>query len=202
MAGVASDTVAELRPDGSPAPGSPFSGGGLSHPLGVAVDSRDNAWVANSGLIDIPCPQVNAGSLGGSVTLIANGQPTNFTGGGLTIPWGIAVDGNDTVWVANFAGKRLSQFCGADPSKCPAGFTTGQAISPAVTGYGFDGLTRNTGVAVDPSGNVWLCNNWKEVPIQANPGGYEMVAYVGVAAPVTRAAPRPRPQQTIPRFTG
>jgi hypothetical protein len=49
---------------------------------------------------------------------------------------------------------------------------------------------------------VWLCNNWKEVPIQANPGGYEMVAYVGVAAPVTRAAPRPRPQQTIPRFTG
>jgi sugar lactone lactonase YvrE len=202
VTGVASDTVAELRPDGSSAPGSPFSGGGLSHPLGVAVDSRDNAWIANSGLIDIPCPQVNTGSFGGSVTLIANGHPTNFSGGGLTIPWGIAVDGNDTVWVANFAGKRLSQFCGADPTKCPAGFATGQAISPAVTGYGFDGLTRNTGVAVDPSGNVWLCNNWKEVPIQANPGGYEMVAYVGVAAPVTRAAPRPRPQQTIPRFTG
>ena len=202
VTGVASDTVAELRPDGSPAPGSPFSGGGLSHPLGVAVDSRDNAWVANSGFVDIPCPQVNVGSLGGSVTLIANGQPTNFTGGGLTIPWGIAVDGNDTVWVANFAGKRLSQFCGADPSKCPAGFTTGQAISPAVSGYGFDGLVRNTGVAVDPSGNVWLCNNWKEVPIQANPGGYEIVTYVGVAAPVTRPAPRPRPQQTVPRFTG
>ena len=25
-----------------------------------------------------------------------------FTGGGLTIPWGVAVDGNDTIWVANF----------------------------------------------------------------------------------------------------
>lgn len=174
------------------------------------TDGGGNAWVANSAFIDIPCPQFNTGSFGGSITLIHDGpvaNPINFTGGGLTIPWGIAVDGNNNVWVANFAGKRLSQFCGVDPSKCPAGFATGQAISPDVTGYGFDGLTRNTGVAVDPSGNVWLCNNWKEVPIQANPGGYEMVAYVGVAGPVTRPAPRarptpPAPAQAIPRFTG
>ena len=39
------------------------------------------------------------------------------------------------------------------------------------SGYGFDGLVRNTGVAVDLSGNVWLANNWKNVPIQTNPGG-------------------------------
>ena len=77
-----------------------------------------------------------------------------------------------------------------------------RVLNGGVSGYGFDGLVRNTGVAVDPSGNVWLCNNWKEVPVQANPGGYEMVVYVGVAGPVTRAAPRARPQQTVPRFTG
>src|SRR3989440_683850 len=140
VTGVASDSVAKLGPDGTAAAGSPISGGGISHPLGIAADSRDNAWVANSGLIDIPCPQVNPGSFGGSVTLIANGQPTKFTGGGLTIPWGIAVDGNDTVWVANFAGKRLSQFCGADPSKCPAGFTPGQANPPAGRGHRLRGL--------------------------------------------------------------
>ena len=39
-------------------------------------------------------------------------------------------------------------------------------------------------------------------PGYGNPGGYEMVVYVGVAGPVTRAAPRARPQPTVPRFTG
>ena len=63
-------------------------------------------------------------------------------------------------------------------------------------------VTRNTGIVVDPSGNVWVANNWKEVPIQANPGGYEMVVYVGVAAPVHRPAPVARPDQPDPRFTG
>jgi hypothetical protein len=71
---------------------------------------------------------------------------------------------------------------------------------------------RNTGVAIDPSGNVWLANNWKEVPLPPNPGGYQIVAYVGVAAPVQRSAPVARPTVTspaapttpivIPRFTG
>jgi hypothetical protein len=180
VTGVASDTVAKLRPDGTSAPGSPISSSGLSHALGVAADSGGNAWVANSAFLDIPCPQVDVGSFCGSIALIHDGpvaNATNYTGGGLMIPWGIAVDGNDKVWVANFAGKRLSQFCGVDPAKCPAGFSAGQAISPAVTGYGFDRFTRNTGLAVDPSGNVWLCHNWKEVLIQANPGGYEMVTF-------------------------
>ena len=68
---------------------------------------------------------------------------------------------------------------------CPAGKRrTGASISPRRTGYGFNGLVRNTGVAIDPSGNVWLANNWKNVPIQTNPGGYQIVAYLGLAAPV------------------
>jgi len=101
--------------------------------------------------------------------------------------------------------QRLSEFCGVQPGNCPAGSVTGQAISPAGTGYGFDGLTRNTGVVVDPSGNVWLANNWKEVPPPSNPGGFEMVAFVGIAAPVHRAAPRAQPVgpvAPVARFTG
>jgi hypothetical protein len=61
---------------------------------------------------------------------------------------------------------------------------------------------RNTGLAIDPSGNVWVANNWKEAPIQTNPGGYEIVAFVGIAAPVQRADPIPRPAAIAPRFTG
>ncbi len=71
------------------------------------------------------------------------------------------------------------------PQNCPPGKRrTGAAISPEKTGYGFDGLVRNTGFAVDPSGNVWLANNWKNAPIQTNPGGYQIVAYLGMAAPI------------------
>jgi hypothetical protein len=209
VTGVASNNVVMLHADGTPAAVSPISGGGIDRPLGITADSSGNQWVANSGLVDLPCPSLDGlGSGGGSIALITEAghlaSPTAFTGGGLTIPWGITVDGNDNVWVANFAGKRLSQFCGVRPSTCPQGKATGDAISPD-SGYGFDGLVRNTGVVVDPSGNVWLANNWKEVPIQANPGGYEMVVYVGVAAPVHRAAPVARPASAttiVPTFTG
>jgi sugar lactone lactonase YvrE len=187
---VGNDRVAMLNPDGSPTSLSPISGGGLNKPMGIAVDSRGNMWVSNSGLLDVPCPDATQSfaTRGGSLTLIgSDGVPmsaTAFTGGGLTIPWGIAIDGNDNVWVANFAKKRLSQFCGLRPATCPPGKHTGDPISPNGTGYGFDGLVRSTGLAVDPSGNVWVTNNWKTISVQTNPGGYQIVAFIGLAAPL------------------
>lgn len=178
----------------------------LSRPMGVASDSRGNIWVANSDYIDLPCPpSLRPNLASGSAPSIAlflrhpNRQPYSgapFTGGGLTIPWGIAIDGNDTVWVANFgfpfsrsgprsALNRVSHFCGFDTSKCPPSKRgVGKAISPDGTGYTSDALTRNTGVAIDPSGNVWLANNWKKVPLPKNPGDNSIAVLVGAAAPV------------------
>jgi streptogramin lyase len=182
-----SSNVAILNPDGTQAPGSPITSGGLNRPMGIAADSEGNMWVANSGVIDVPCPgPVQVGSVGGTITLIGADGTTvagPFSGGGLTIPWGISVDGDDNVWVSNFARRRLSQFCGTNPANCPPGKDTGDPISPR-RGYSFDGMTRSTAVEIDPSGNAWVTNNWKLIPIQANPGGYEVVIYVGVAAPV------------------
>jgi len=205
VTGVGSDNVAMLNPDGTAAR-APITGGGLNRPLGITADAAGYLWVANSAFADLPCPTLDGvGSAGGSVTLLAPDgsvvSTTAFTGGGLTLPWGITVDGNDNVWVANFAGKRLTELCGRRVETCPDGLTTGDPISPD-GGFSFDGLVRNTGVVVDPSGNVWVANNWKEVPIQANPGGYEMVVFVGSAAPVHRAAPAARPPHPSPRFTG
>ncbi len=100
-------------------------------------------------------------------------------------PQATVADVNNNIWVANFSGRRLTELCGTSPRNCPPGKRqTGAAISPERTGYGFNGLVRNTGVAIDPSGNVWLANNWKDVPIQTNPGGYQIVAYLGMAAPL------------------
>ncbi|MBF0552146.1 MAG: NHL repeat-containing protein [Deltaproteobacteria bacterium] len=187
------DSVVALGPDGTPIAGSPFTGGGIKAPLGVAIDSLGNVWIANSGIISLPCPTADVPvsdvptTLGGSVTLLRrDGRPPHsspFTGGGLTIPWGIAVDGDDNIWVANFADQRLTQLCGARPSRCPQGSRTGDPISPS-TGYTSDALDRNTGVAIDPSGNVWLANNWKNIPVQTNPGGDGLVVFIGLAAPV------------------
>jgi sugar lactone lactonase YvrE len=197
VTGNASDSVAELGPGGQPV--RIISGGGLHLPMGVVADSNGYVWVSNSRWVVAPCPGVRPAKEvaesqpqgGGDVTLInPNGKPAArpITAGGLRNPWGITVDGDDHVWVANFGGRRLTELCGSDASTCPPGKRQiGAAISPA-SGYGFDGLVRNTGVIVDPSGNVWLANNWKDVPIQTNPGGYQIVAYLGLASPVKSPA--------------
>jgi len=200
VTGNGSNAVAMLNPDGTPTSRSPITQGQFNEPLGIAADSQGNMWVANSAAIDIPCPNGSINFTGkgkGSVTLIgSNGvaRPKPFTGGGLTTPWGIAVDGDDNVWVANFAGKRVSELCGTKPANCPPGTATGEPISPP-EGYGFDGLARNTSVQIDPSGNVWITNNWKIFPIPgANPGGYQMVVYIGLAGPLrTPLIGPPRP---------
>ncbi|HET6672288.1 MAG TPA: hypothetical protein VFG92_02840 [Agromyces sp.] len=188
----AGDQVYGFAPDGSPLPNSPFGDSStIRRPLGAASDSLGNVWVSNSGVVDIPCstgtmletPAPGANLEGTIARVGADGSTESFGGAGLTVPWGIAVDGDDNLWVANFADQRLSHLCGARASTCPAG-ETGHEISPAEEGYGFDGLQRNTGVQVDPSGNVWLTNNWVAVPRPVDPFGDGLVAYLGMAEPV------------------
>ena len=72
---------------------------------------------------------------------------TGDTGGGLADPWGIAVDANGNVWVADSSSteSRISLF-GA-----------GTAISSS-TGYTGGGLNVPEGIAIDGAGNVWVAN--------------------------------------------
>ena len=94
--------------------------------------------------------------------------------------------------MGNFGGHRLVHVCGARSGATP-GFSTGEQIS-GPNGYTSDALVRNTGVQIDPAGNVWLTNNWREIPNQTNPGGHAMVVFVGLAEPVrTPLCGPPRP---------
>jgi hypothetical protein len=192
----------------------------LSFPMGIAGDSKGNMWVTNSDHVSVPCVTPFSTEQGGghgpslvyfpkdssdaSGARVFGTDPGNT--GGLTIPWGNFVDGNDTVWVFNFGvdpnddeGRitPLSHFCGT--GKCPAGLTLGDAISPA-EGYLSDALDRVTGGGVDPSGNIWILNNWKKLgplkvdsddpypadyPVfERNPGGNSFVIVPGAAAPI------------------
>jgi len=117
-----------------------------------------------------------------------------FDGGkNIVGPWGIAIDGNDNVWVANATGRSVTQLCGARPENCPLGKKTGASISPP-GGY-IGGLQILTDLAVDPAGNVWVANNWdmpqqvgfKEVPppaLSTRFGGNGTVVFFGLAKPV------------------
>ncbi len=183
--------VFELSPAGTLLTG-PICGNGIALPLGIAIDSQGNLWVSNSATIPIPCPgdpdqgygALTPDPLNSSVTQIApDGTIVDtYQGGGMVIPWGISVDGDGNVWVADFASQRISELCGADPANCPPGHVTGQPISP--TGYFSDAMMRSTAVTIDPSGNVWATNNWLLDPVQTNPGGDGMVVFIGLAAPV------------------
>jgi sugar lactone lactonase YvrE len=171
---------------------------GIIRPMGVATDSLGNAWVADSGVVRAPCDGTPVPTLFEVVVLAEDPDFTGkdagvtmitsdymavgpFKGGGILIPWGIAVDGDDNVWIANFQGSTVSVFCGA-AGKCPAGLETGDPIAP--DGYFFNGLKRNTAVEIDPSGNVWATNNWEIIAIPQNPGGKELVVFLGLAKPV------------------
>jgi streptogramin lyase len=117
-----------------------------------------------------------------------------FDGGKSIVgPWGIAIDGNDNVWVANGAGHSVTQLCGARPQNCPPGAKTGDPISPP-GGY-IGGLQILTDLAVDPAGNIWVANNWelpeqagfKKVPppaLATRFGGNGTVVFFGLAKPV------------------
>ncbi|MEJ8572716.1 NHL repeat-containing protein [Microbaculum marinum] len=187
-AGNRNNRIAKLDSDGNLLFLSERRAGGLKRPMGVVADAEGNVWVANSGAVVIPCyvgESLNAPNKADASVIMFGPDGSvkgSFTGGGVVVPWGISLDGDNNVWVSNFGGQRLSHFCGPNPDTCPAGKTTGDPISPK-SGYAFDGLTRNTVAQVDPSGNVWVTNNWLLEPIQTNPGGKQIVIFVGMGAP-------------------
>jgi hypothetical protein len=159
-----------------------YTASGMARPLGVAIDSLGNIWVANvAGNLD----STTAGP-GAVVAFDPSGNPlpgSPFMGGSINGPWGIAVDGNDNIWVNDWIGEHVTLLCGARPANCPQGLTTGQEIS-SPSGYTSNAMTRLTGVVIDQAGNVWVPNNWKTIPYQNNPGGFGMLEIVGAEAPV------------------
>jgi hypothetical protein len=186
ITGEGSNNVALLDANGKPVTGSPFSTG-IDRPLGDAVDMEGDVWISNS-------KGASPAQAGSVAVLDSRGEPmlgSPITGGGIRLAWGIAVDGNDNVWVADFAGKapRVSEICGRR-AICPRGLQAGEPITPS-SGYQSISLQRLTGVAIDASGNVWVCDNWRKIPIQTNPGGDGVTEFVGLAGPVKSPARGP-----------
>ena len=134
----------------------------------------------------------------GSITLLKPdgsefpGSP--FKNGGLPGPWAVVVDGNDNVWVSNFAmpNSPLTQICGVRTENCPAGMKTGDQIAPP-GGYIGGSLQMQTDLAISPAGDVWVMNNWQDInscfpgaaeALSTRCGGQGVVVFFGMAKPV------------------
>jgi DNA-binding beta-propeller fold protein YncE len=188
---------------------------------GLAIDSQGNVWVTNRlgnslrGAIVIADALLtlktggNADEVltramfrgdagGGSVTLLRPdgsqypGSP--FTGGGLPGAWAAAIDGNDNVWISNFASASspIVELCGVRTETCPPGVKTGDQISPP-GGYVGGGLQMQTDLAISPAGDVWVMNNWETIDscfgvppeaLSTRCGGSGVTIFFGMAKPV------------------
>lgn len=205
-----------------------FSGSGL------AIDSQGNVWVTNrlgnsahgaEALLKVGAAlklgrnadadltytmhQQKGGRFGGSVSLLKpDGTPfpgSSFNGESLPGPWAVVVDGDDNVWISNFAGThgQIAHLCGARTENCPPGMKTGDPISPP-GGYVGGGLQMQTDLALDPAGNIWVMNNWQDIdscfgkPAEALStlcGGQGVTVFYGMARPV--AAPQIGPAKAL-----
>jgi len=160
---------------------------------GLNIDSQGNVWVTNrfgdsllgmAHLVDMAARNKLEGiesateymtrtmseqkGRDGSVTLLrpdGTEYPRSpFTGGALPGPWAVVVDGNDNVWISNFAMPNgpIAHLCGVRTENCPPGFKTGDQISPP-GGYVGGALQMQTDLASSSSGDVWVMNNWRDI---------------------------------------
>ena len=148
--------ISELAGDGAALSSSAFAGGNT----GVGIDGGGNLWSIGTGLVQLD----EANQVGVQLSPI---QPN----GGLGMPAGIAIDGNNQVWVTNNNGT-VSLFA-----------NSGTALSPS-NGFTDASLMTPSGIAIDSGGSVWV----------ANKGNNSVTRFLGAAGPVVlpvNTAPTP-----------
>ena len=212
VANSSSDTVVRFPAD-DPSKAESFRAG--ISVRGLALDSQENVWVSSLLSVDFPVPHVPEGAsimeqfgiLAGAalhypkptgvIKMIrpdgTQPMPEGFAGGGaVDIPWGLNLDGNDDVWVADLSPRTRAVvlLAGADPKGHPAGTKTGDLIHKFQCGS----IQMLTDVSIDPAGNVWAANNWNDplAAVEKDParptstwgGGSGFTIIYGVAAPV------------------
>ena len=97
-------SVSMLRPDGSPAPGSPFNPGSIWGAWAVSIDGNDHAWISNfapgGGLTEL-CGARTETCPAGMKTGDPISPPGGYKGGGMQLLVDASIDPAGDVWVSN-----------------------------------------------------------------------------------------------------
>jgi sugar lactone lactonase YvrE len=115
------------------------TGATLANPVGVVFDSQGNYYILNENTTASKVYKYNAAGALQSVSFIAN----------LTTSFGIAIDASDNLYVTGYSGTTYFV------SK----YTTTGATGTLTLSLGTSKLNKPTGVAVDPSGNIYVLMN-------------------------------------------
>jgi DNA-binding beta-propeller fold protein YncE len=200
-----SDTVVRFPAD-DPAKVESFQAGISVRAL--ALDSKENVWVASLMSLDFPRPKIPDGTsimeqfrlLGvalkdykkptGLIHMIRPDgtflNPKGFTGSGaVDMPWGLNLDGNDDVWVGLGAlhQSRLGVvlLAGANPQGHPPRTKPGDLIHV----FRLGSIQSVTDLAIDPAGNVWVANNWNSVEAVITPDPLHAISTWGGGSGLT-----------------
>src|SRR3990172_6581067 len=168
-----------------------FSGDGLaavgaqlSYPLGVAVDGVGNVFIADTSNHRVR--RVDAGT--GLISTIAGTGVGGFSGDGaaatsaqLYYPYGVAVDGDGNVFIAEYSNRRVRRvdvgtgFIDTFAGTGTAGFSGDGAAATSAQ------LSGPSGVAVDGAGNVFIAdtNNHRVRRVDAVTGFIDTFAGTG-----------------------
>ena len=166
-------TLSELSSSGSAK--SPASGWGngskMSAPNGFAIDASGNLWIADGNLVISALSEYTPSTATPPVAGTWSSASPIY-GGGLSWPWGVAIDGAGNIWLSNSYNSyaAISEFS-----------ASGAAISPQ-GGYIVPGAQgAPIGIGIDGAGNVWVANS--NSTVYGHAGG-SVSEYVGAATPV------------------
>lgn len=158
--------------------GGPATSAALSHPIGVAVDSAGNVFIADTGNSVIR--EVMAST--GNIQTVAGNGVAGYSGDGsatsveLNEPFGVSVDGSGNIFIADtsnclvrkVSGGALTTIGGNPTLQSPCGYS---GDGPATT----EQLSLPEGVFVDGSGNVFIADTDNSLIREVTSGNIQTV---------------------------
>jgi sugar lactone lactonase YvrE len=165
-------TVAGIGTKGYSGDDGPATSAQINGPMGVAVDSAGNLYIAEYGN-----NRIRKVTLAGVISTVAGNGTKGFSGDGgpatsakLNGPTGIAVDSAGNLYIADYGNSRIRMVTSAGVISTVAGDGT--------SGFGGDGGPATSaqfyypeGVAVDSAGNLFISDSSNNRIRMVNPAG-------------------------------